>query len=810
MHTPTRRRLFALAVATLTVASSLAGATAANAATTVTYAADTFDRTTSSGLGTPDIGGAYTSTMPASARVGGGFGTLLTTPGRYAQHTLKTVTVANAVTRVSLTPETIPSAGNGVTTAVTLRSSNGRSYEAQVRIFSGGRVALHISRHDGSATKTTNLSKDAVVVRGLIAGQKIVAEFQATGTTTVSLRARVWVSGSATPAWQASADDGSAARVASGGSPALTTYLSAASPATAVRIDDYTVSTPSSTATPAPTPAPTPSTPNSPATTVGSTKVGGASYPVPASAIYVTAGAGGSGAGTKSSPYVSLQYAVDKAPSGSTLVLRGGTYHESVFIPSAKVLTIQNQPGEAVWLDGSSVVRGWTKVGTTWQVSGWTAEFDSRVSFTVGKDETSFWVDPAHPAAGYPDQLWVGGARLTQVLAASKVTAGTFYVDKAGNRLVIGSDPTGKTVEASTIAKGLKIHSIGTTVRGIGIKRYATSVAGFGAVSAERGGVTFENVVISDNATIGLVLWQKGHTLRNVTVTGNGLMGIGGDVTDNLTISRSVVSDNNLERFNPQPAAGGVKISDAENVRVESSVFSDNVGSSGLWFDESSHNVTVSHSTMSGNGRSGLVFELSSRATIVGNYVEGNAYAGIYILDANDADIWNNTLTGNARSLMFLQDARRQVDASLTARIPWVMSDVVLRNNVLSYGSGNCPILTQDLTERWAGNDFGVSFDANLYHRTSATSPGNIACWAAGSAGTQGFKTLAAFRGVSGGDARSVLIEGAPILNGSWQLTASAAAKAPAAYPMPAAIAAALGQSTGTTMIGAVRPPVVY
>ena len=41
------------------------------------------------------------------------------------------------------------------------------------------------------------------------------------------------------------------------------------------------------------------------------------------------------------------------------------------------------------------------------------------------------FVDPAHPMAARPDQVFVDGAALTQVATAAQVTVGTFAVDQA-------------------------------------------------------------------------------------------------------------------------------------------------------------------------------------------------------------------------------------------------------------------------------------------------------------------------------------------------------------------------------------------
>ena len=46
--------------------------------------------------------------------------------------------------------------------------------------------------------------------------------------------------------------------------------------------------------------------------------------------------------------------------------------------------------------------------------------------------------------------------------------------------------------------------------------------------------MTLENMVVNDNATIGIFFWGDGDTFRNLTVSNNGLLGIGGNKAPEL------------------------------------------------------------------------------------------------------------------------------------------------------------------------------------------------------------------------------------------------------------------------------------
>jgi hypothetical protein len=147
----------------------------------------------------------------------------------------------------------------------------------------------------------------------------------------------------------------------------------------------------------------------------GSVAVGGASYPVPSGALFVSPSGNNANPGAVGAPVRSLATAFSKVATGGTVVLRGGTYHDSA--TASRRVTVQNYPGEIVWLDGSVVVSGWVSTGTTWTKSGWTKEFSS----LMGGDAAfkARFVDGSFPMAADPDQVFVNGVALTQVGSSS-------------------------------------------------------------------------------------------------------------------------------------------------------------------------------------------------------------------------------------------------------------------------------------------------------------------------------------------------------------------------------------------------------
>ena len=113
---------------------------------------------------------------------------------------------------------------------------------------------------------------------------------------------------------------------------------------------------------------------------IGSPAQAGSTRP----AIVVSPRGDDSARGTAGSPLRSIQAAIDQASAGDTVVVRGGTYHESVTIPAGKRVTLTAAPGERVWLDGAQTV-------SSWQASGGARKRASRTvsrAREVGLDHT--------------------------------------------------------------------------------------------------------------------------------------------------------------------------------------------------------------------------------------------------------------------------------------------------------------------------------------------------------------------------------------------------------------------------------------
>ncbi|AQP46317.1 hypothetical protein BW730_00755 [Tessaracoccus aquimaris] len=546
--------------------------------------------------------------------------------------------------------------------------------------------------------------------------------------------------------------------------------------------------------------------------------VGSASYTAPSGAIYVSPSGNDSAAGTLAAPVKTIQRGVTLAPSGGTVVVRAGTYRESVTI--SKKVTVQNYPKESVWLDGASPVTGWVADGTAWRKDGWTTRFDASPTYTQGAADLTDpgwqFISKSYPMAAHPDQVFVAGVPLQQVNSRSLVKAGTFYLDEATSKLYIGTNPSGQSVEASTIVKGMSIRGADSVVRGIGIKRFAPSVFHMGSVTVEQPGVRLENVVVQDAATTGISVLRENVTLNQVSVTGAGMLGIHGRFADNITFSKVSATKNNDERFNIAPNAGGVKLGHTRGVRVADSSFSGNYAY-GFWEDLSVYDSVFRQSEFNDNTATGLFLEISAKAIVGDNTFKGNAQYGLQVNNTSDVKIWNNTFSGNSRPINLVQDTRRNTnknDQAVDPRqafpdptMPWTLGPVTVRNNVMANSSSaaNCLLCVEDYSFTKSAEQMKITANSNVYHRSSASQPQWVAIWSRANVNVNPyvFSSLAAFQSTTGQEKKGKEFTGASVLDSSLNLVASLKAdQANIAEALPADVASAIGRPAGSKTLG--------
>lgn len=517
--------------------------------------------------------------------------------------------------------------------------------------------------------------------------------------------------------------------------------------------------------------------------------------------------------GGSQAPLRTIGAAIAKARAGGTVVVHTGSYHEELKIENRDRLKIIAAPRSEVWLDGSVAVTDWAEGESMWVASGWRTKFDRSPTYDWGmpdnEEEGWVFVNPEHRMAAHPDQVWVGSNRQEQVESLTQLDRDSFFVDYGEQKLYLGSDPGKKPVRASTLTQALRIRSAGVVIRGIGVRNYAPSVPHMGAVTVEAPSVTLDTMAIVENATTGVHVLESGVRLTDVTVARNGMIGLTATHADGLSLAHVVARENNLERFNSSPAAGGVKIGRTSNVVVSDSTFTDNFGT-GLWFDESVYNIGVFGSRMTDNTGHGMSLELSGKADVANNVFAHNDENGVKINDTDDVRLWNNTFVDNNRPINVVQD-NRDIDPQGSYRDPslsltWQSRNVELRNNVVSGSTGNCLVCVEDYSDRFRARELNVTAAGNVYHRSDNRSPKWLVVWARGPKEPYIFANLGQFRGTVGQETPGLLLTQPAVVPSTYAPTEAVLRSVGAvAQPMPDDLASRVGVPAETKHLGAWR-----
>ncbi len=407
------------------------------------------------------------------------------------------------------------------------------------------------------------------------------------------------------------------------------------------------------------------------------------SYPIPNNAYFVAPNGNDNNSGKSPAFPWSVAKALKSAPTGSTIVFRGGHYHKATGKINKK-LTLQAYPHEKPWLKGSIEVQGWVFDGGMWRKDGW------KHSFPLLRKEL---IDPSVPMARYTDMVYINGVSLKQVGSRANVGPGKFYVDNAKNKLYIGSNPTGKIVEATALSQAFGLwqnrysNPGGTIIRGLGFAHYGDRALEVGAPN-----VKLENNTFVWNGFIGVHIAGNSNrrvggtnaVIRGNTFSYNGGVGLGGQA-NSLLMEENTISHNNIEHFRKNWGAAGVKF-----IKTHGSVFRNNLVeknyATGIWFDVSSFNNTIANNFSRHNEGIGIFYELSHKALITGNTVSNNR-AGIMLADSSGSQVSNNTLRNNkGKDRIIFKDSSRlnKNRAEMAKGITWITRNNIVRNNTIN------------------------------------------------------------------------------------------------------------------------------
>ncbi|MEQ1907320.1 MAG: right-handed parallel beta-helix repeat-containing protein [Vicinamibacterales bacterium] len=370
-----------------------------------------------------------------------------------------------------------------------------------------------------------------------------------------------------------------------------------------------------------------------------------------------------------------LQSQLDSNPPGATVALRAGTYRLTA------PLTFKNGQrligGDRVVLSGARLLGNFRREGRVWVVDGQSQEGAVVESAAVVCTSDA-------PRCNRPEDLFLDDRPLRHVATLTDVRAGTWYFDYAADRIVLGDDPTGHSVETSVTPFAVGGEAEGITIRGIVVEKFATPTHE-AAINGRLTGMVIEHVEARLNHFAGIRTMDRTHAQNN-HVHDNGALGFIG-AGENIRIEHNEIDHNNTVGYNPYWAAGGTKWVYTTHLVVRDNDVHDNHGP-GLWTDINNTDVLFEGNRVHDNDLSGIFHEVGYRAVIRNNVANRNGRArpfpgwvvgaGILVSSSSDVEVYGNNLTDNWQGIAGLEDERGN-----GANGPWVLARLHVHDNVI-------------------------------------------------------------------------------------------------------------------------------
>ena len=373
--------------------------------------------------------------------------------------------------------------------------------------------------------------------------------------------------------------------------------------------------------------------------------------------LYVSAASGSdSNPGTNVLPLRTIQAGIDAAVVqnrkglGVKLLVEPGAYREAVTInplPTSAALTLQAVTPGTAYIDGADVLSNWYAAGNGVYTASWN---DS----VTGCPLPSGWYSDMPPVALANEMLFINGAMMTQVMSASQLRPGTFYVNTTAKQIEAdppqGTEVSTSQIEVAARRSTLTINAThNLVVRGMVLQHGASCMNTTAATVNSGTNILFDSDVVLWNNWSGLgISTGTDVTVRNTIANYNG--GVGLAAFQGL----QELWQNNETSYNNWRGAmiglydfgqGGTKLMHIHGGTVtgQSSYYNQ---AQGLWFDTDNINIKISGADLIGNLVGNLQLELSQGPISVENSSMCSG-SGVQILESDGISMTGNHFYNN-------------------------------------------------------------------------------------------------------------------------------------------------------------------
>ena len=222
--------------------------------------------------------------------------------------------------------------------------------------------------------------------------------------------------------------------------------------------------------------------------------------------------------------------------------MESGVYREQQVAPREG--DVFQGVGDGTVLNGARLLEGWAADSAGWSVGGQT-----QGGIVHGPCR------PEAPRCGHPEELFVDGERLRHVSSLAEVDQESWFFDYDADRIHIGTDPNGRTVETSVTPFAFRSDARGVVLRNLVVTHYATQ-SQYGTIHAEGPDWTIEQVTARDNHATGIFFVGDRAVVRDSRSIGNGQLGLGGTESADSRVERVEIADNNQNGFDDEWEGG--------------------------------------------------------------------------------------------------------------------------------------------------------------------------------------------------------------------------------------------------------------
>lgn len=445
-----------------------------------------------------------------------------------------------------------------------------------------------------------------------------------------------------------------------------------------------------------------------------------------ATTYYVATNGNDSNSGTSlSSPFKTIQRAMNRAVAGDTVLIRGGTYREQVEVTvsggtATNPIYVSAYSTELPVIKGSDVVPGWVlHSGAIWKKTGWPhnsqqvfVDFDARPAKSLQQ-------------IGMPSQYYTTWEYNKPVgTGLASMTAGSFYYDPSTMTLYVwladSSDPNKHVMEASVRRRLFFLHKPYIHLKGLAFRHSNTSafIQQGAAVELSSNSVIEKcDIQYTDFAGLGLGYLQENVQAYSCNISNNGDSGVNAVGSKNFLVKNVKMNNNNYRNFNVLWHAGGFKGTVKTYGVLEDNEFGYNNGA-GIWFDyaNSGQQIVIRNNYLHDNSayEAAIFMEVSKNGMIYNNVLVKNRQRGIYIAASDNMRVYNNTVYGTP--------GRAAIEIAGMPRSGATLTNNTVYNNIVSHGTSQYDLFIAPANGTTITGNTG---DYNNFYRSS----GSIILW---------------------------------------------------------------------------------